>query len=398
MNYSPIEILYPINSQLPSPRANSIQVVNTCHALAEAGAVVHLLARLSRSGSPEEIMDYYGLKPSGRLRFHFLRTAWIGSISFFNLTFQASMTRRLFALRRRGARQCLYTRDMMCAATALRLRWLLDFPVVYEVHALNHWTNPLFTNTKGSPAHLERLKRRERYVYEGAKALVSISASCRDALKSTFPVQTTIEVIHDSTPLYIPPDSRQDAGSPRLLYVGQFYPWKGVETAVRAMAHLRECSLDLFGGDYFTARGDIDRLVKLAAEAGVSDRVSFKGFVPPGRIREVLGGNYIGILPAADNVMGRHFISPLKLFEYMGCSIPVVASDLPPLREILVNGQNGLLYEPDNPLDLARQVRRLAGDQDLRRAITRRAYDDAQEHSYERRAKKLLELIEGVVP
>ncbi len=393
-----LEILYPINTQLPSPRANSIQVVNTCHALCRSGITVHLLARREGSLDQAAVLDYYGLPPDDRLHLHFLPTALPGNPRVFNLTYQVSMLRRLVALRRPGVRQCLFTRDLLCASTALRLRRVLKLPVAFEVHALNHWTNPLFTNTKGSAIRLARLKGRERYVYGRASALVAISEGCRAALEETFDVTTPVDVIHDGTSLFIDPRSKTDSGDPRLLYVGQFYPWKGVETAVRAMGNLPGLSLDLYGGDYFTAAADIARLKGCAAEVGASESVVFRGYVPPGRIRDIMAQQYIGILPAADNVMGRHFISPLKLFEYMGCSIAVVASDLPPIREIITHGRNGLLFAPGDPADLARQIRRLVDDPTLTRSLVLTAYQDAKGYSYDRRAERLRATLERVVP
>jgi glycosyltransferase involved in cell wall biosynthesis len=270
---------------------------------------------------------------------------------------------------------------------------LLRLPVIYEVHALNHWTNPIFTNKEASPGYLLRLKKREQYVYERALRLVAISGGCRAALLSAFHVPFSVDVIPDGTPIFIPPESKREGFHHRLLYIGQFYPWKGVETAVCAMARLPGFTLDLYGGDYFTAESDIRRLRAISEECGSAAALAFKGFVPPGKLRDVLSGSYIGILPAADNVMGRHFISPLKLFEYMGSSIPVVASDLPPIREVITHGRNGLLFRPGDPSDLARQVSTLAADAALRDSITRQAFADAQEFSYPKRAGLILKVI-----
>lgn len=388
-----IDLFYPVNSQLPSPRANSIQIMNTCHCLAQNGVNVHVLARERGSGSLEDTHAYYGLSPHPMLHIHLLPTARLGSDMLFNATFQASMIRRLWQLRDLERRQIVFTRDILCASSVLRLSPLLGLPVVCEVHALNHMTNPMFTNTQPNDIRQGRLKRREEYVYTRSKALVAISNSCRKALLGSFASLPPIEVVPDGTPLYIQPTVKPDTPPTRLLYVGQFYPWKGVDTAVRAMAHLPGWTLDLYGGEYFTAVDDIARLESVAAEIGAASSIRFRGFLAPGRIGEVLRESYIGILPAADNIMGRHFISPLKLFEYMGTSVPLVASDLPPIREIIAHERNGLLYKAGDAAALAAQVRRLAEDHELRRRITAQAYQDAQGYSYDNRAKLITRLL-----
>jgi len=396
MKKAAVDVFYSINSQFPSPRANTIQVMNTCAAMARLGATVRILMREEGSGSREEILEYYGVGPCENLILEPLRTTRRGGDLVFNASFQVAMIRRLMTLSRVAACRVLFTRDAMCASAVLRFRMLLRLPVLYEVHALNHWTNPLFTNTQADPARIRRLKKRERFVYEKAKGLVAISGSCRDALLATFQVPGSVAVVPDGTALRVPPEEKRVTGQPRLLYIGQFYPWKGVETAVRAMRELPGLSLDLYGGDYFTAAGDIARLQHIAAECGSSGAVSFKGYVPPAKLVEVLREDYIGVLPPGDNVMGRHFISPLKLFEYMGCCIPVVASDLPPIREIVTHERNGLLFRPDDPTDLAAQVRRLIDDPALREVLIRRAFEDSREYSYERRARAILGVISAI--
>ncbi len=388
-----LHVVYPFNSQLPSPRANSIQVMNTCHALARLGAKVHLLARREGSASRSRVFDYYGLPPVDDLDIEFLPTVRFANDAIFNLSFQLSMVRAMRALVRQASHRVLFTRDMLCAATAIRLRRWLRTPVVYEVHALNHLTNALFTNTTPSSARTLRLKAREQYVYARSLALVCISVACREALAGAFDVRCAVDVIADASNMRVPPEAKEPLAAPGLLCIGQFYPWKGVDTAVRAMAELPGVSLDLYGGGYFTASGDTERLRRVAEEAGTTSRVNFMGLVPPGQIEQVLRRDYIGILPAADNVMGRHFISPLKLFEYMSCSVPVVASDLPPIREIVVHERNGMLFRAGEAGDLARQARRLIEDRDLRERITRRAFQDAQEYTYERRAERILHLL-----
>ena len=388
-----LHVVYPFNSQLPSPRANSIQVMNTCHALARLGARVHLLARREGSADMSRVLEYYGLQPVDDLDIRFLPTVRFGPDAIFNLSFQLSMVRALHTLVGKASHRILFTRDMLCAATAIRLRWWLRTPVVYEVHALNHLTNALFTNTAPSARRALRLKAREQYVYARSLGLVCISAACREALTGAFDVPCAMEVIADASAVSVPPEAKEMLAAPRLLCIGQFYPWKGVDTAVRAMAELPGVSLDLYGGGYFTASADVERLRRVAEDAGAASAVNFMGLVPPGQIGQVLRRGYIGILPAADNVMGRHFISPLKLFEYMSCSVPVVASDLPPIREIVVHERNGLLFRAGDASDLAAQVKRLIEDSDLRERITRQACQDAQGYTYDRRAERILDLL-----
>jgi glycosyltransferase involved in cell wall biosynthesis len=60
------------------------------------------------------------------------------------------------------------------------------------------------------------------------------------------------------------------------------------------------------------------------------------------------------------------YASPLKLFEYMYCGLPVIAPDTPNIREILANGANGLLFDRDKPGDFERAMTELVANAPLR--------------------------------
>ncbi|MGH3147612.1 MAG: glycosyltransferase, partial [Rubrobacter sp.] len=63
------------------------------------------------------------------------------------------------------------------------------------------------------------------------------------------------------------------------------------------------------------------------------------------------------------------YFSPLKLFEYMACGVPVVAAKLGQIEEVISDGETGLLYPPDEPGALVETCTRLLSDPALRRHI-----------------------------
>ena len=77
----------------------------------------------------------------------------------------------------------------------------------------------------------------------------------------------------------------------------------------------------------------------------------------------------------------------------MASGKPIVASDLPSLREVL-NEDNALLVEPDDPRILARGIMQLLEDEELANALADQAFINVQEHSWENRAKKILAFID----
>src|SRR3989344_5657654 len=84
------------------------------------------------------------------------------------------------------------------------------------------------------------------------------------------------------------------------------------------------------------------------------------------------------------------FMSPLKLFEYMASKKPIVATDLPTVREVL-NRENSVLVRPDSARDLAAGIRQLIADPALAKRLAEQAYEDVRGYSWIRRAQTVLE-------
>ncbi len=134
---------------------------------------------------------------------------------------------------------------------------------------------------------------------------------------------------------------------------------------------------------------DLGRLRALAGSLNIDDRVTFTGLVPPRSVPELLARADILALPNPASAISTLYTSPLKLFEYLAAGRPIVASDLPSMREVLRNDVNGLLVTPGDPDALASALRRLIGDPALRERLARTASDSAAEYTWDRRAERL---------
>jgi glycosyltransferase involved in cell wall biosynthesis len=107
----------------------------------------------------------------------------------------------------------------------------------------------------------------------------------------------------------------------------------------------------------------------------------------------VLADAAVALLPLPDEPVARYFTSPLKLFDYMAAGVPIVASDLPSLREVLRDGENALLVPPEDPAAVAKAIDRILGDPALARRLAARAREDASAYTWDERAAQLLEFL-----
>ena len=90
--------------------------------------------------------------------------------------------------------------------------------------------------------------------------------------------------------------------------------------------------------------------------------------------------------------ISEKYTSPLKLFEYMVSQRPIVASNLPSIREIL-NENNAILFEPNNFKSLALGIKKLIQNKDLAEHLANQAWLEAQKYTWSTRTKKIIEFI-----
>ena len=87
-----------------------------------------------------------------------------------------------------------------------------------------------------------------------------------------------------------------------------------------------------------------------------------------------------------------YYMSPLKMFEYMASQRPIIASDLPSIREVL-DEKNCLFCKPDNADDLAEKINFLVVKDNFGRSIAAEAYNKVKDYTWAKRAKNILEFI-----
>ena len=88
----------------------------------------------------------------------------------------------------------------------------------------------------------------------------------------------------------------------------------------------------------------------------------------------------------------QKYTSPMKMFEYMASQKPIVASELPSFKEVL-NQENCIFVEPDNPEAMAIGIKKALNDAELSKRISEQAFKDVQKYTWDNRVRKILEFI-----
>ena len=146
----------------------------------------------------------------------------------------------------------------------------------------------------------------------------------------------------------------------RVVYVGSLIPRKSVITLLEAHAIMQEQGRDV--ATLVVGAGPSEPALRTFARERRLTRVFFAGSQPPGMVRGWMRGGHVLVLPSRSEGRG------LVLAEAMSEGLPVIASDIPGPRELVVPDETGLLFPPGDATELAGCLRRL-GDSALRRRL-----------------------------
>jgi glycosyltransferase involved in cell wall biosynthesis len=182
---------------------------------------------------------------------------------------------------------------------------------------------------------------------------------------SVIPNGVDIDLFHP--PATPPPCS----GVIPLLYFGTLASWQGVDLAVRAVAQV--CAQTPASLTILAEAGNRQKepIAALAAKLGIGAQVEIAAAVEQPKLVETLHRSFAVLAPLAVN--DRNTVQgccPLKILEGMAAGTPVIASDLPVVRELGEHGQHFLLVKPGSVDQVAQAVLQLQADPDLRRRLS----------------------------
>ena len=397
---SPVRILYLADIRFPLERANGIQSMETCHALARRGHEVHMIVRPDTTRPARDPYVFYGLPRIDRLTIE--RAPVVGP----------SVARRMgylaFALGRSigaGRVDVVLTRDLSVAAALLRAPGALRPPIVYESHGYAPDVAsalPALVSTATAPGarKLRRLAEREGAVWRGADGYVTITRGLANDLETRFGARAHLAIVPDGVRLQAGTSGPareipRSSDRPLVVYAGHLYAWKGVDVLLDALVEVPEADGLIVGGH--AKEPDLARVRALADKLGIASRVRFTGLVDPPDVRALLSQASVLVLPNPASAISTRFTSPLKLFEYMAARRPIVATDLPAMREVLTPDVNAIFVVPGSGPALSAGIRRVLSDPELAVRLSEAAATAVLDYTWDRRAERLEALLGSVV-
>jgi glycosyltransferase involved in cell wall biosynthesis len=294
----------------------------------------------------------------------------------------------------RVATECaeiLYSRK----GTSMILRAARDFrpDFIYERHAL-HCRSALDASKRlGVPFLLEvnsplcdemavlgllnfsaMARKTERAVLAGADRVLPVSQVLADRLCKLGATESRIRVIRNGADPSRQADAEEsgrelrrrlgmDNGQLVLGFVGYMRPWHRIELVLEAMARIARPEVHFVLAGSGPALPDLMQRVEVL---GLTDRVHALGAVPRSHVPGICAAFDAAVVPAIND-----YASPLKMFDTLSAGVATLALDQPNIRELLTDGETGVLFVPGDVQSLSDRLCEFVDDRERLRAIGR---------------------------
>lgn len=379
-----MKILYIANIRLPTEKAHGIQIMKMCEAFADIGHKVELIVPWRFNFIKIEPFEYYGVKKNFKItKLPSLDLVWLGRIGFWAQSFTFAEVSGWYALFKKA--DIFYSRDEL------------------PLFNLGFFKRNLFWE-----AHDGRLNFIIKNIIKRCAGIITITEGLKDFYARNGTAREKIFVAPDGVDLekftinLNKEECRERFSLPQnkkiIMYTGHLYDWKGSDILLEAAREFESKnseseSLFVFVGG---TKKDIE-IFKSKAESVKLSNIKILGHKPHYDIPYYLKAADVLVLPnRGDNDISRRYTSPMKLFEYMASGNPIVASDLPSIREIL-NETNAVLVKPDDSKELANGVIKVLRDDDLSGKISKQALENIKEYTWQKRADKIISFIKNCI-
>lgn len=351
-----------------------------CEALASAGFEVELTIPLRFNKMLGDPFAFYSVKKNFEVKKIFSldllpAEKLFGKIAFYAQVLSFAFFARQYA--KKSGADFIYCRDNILLSSLLNV----DKKVIFEAHVFP-----------------EKVNKNQIELWNKCHKIVVIT----DGLKKLFVERGLSEekvlVAPDGVDLKYfsisetKEECRKKSGLPEdkkiILYTGHLYKWKGIDTLLESAKFLKDFLFVFVGG----TEKDVE-IFKAKIEG--LENVLALGHHPYGEIPYFQKAADILVLPnTATEKISSVYTSPLKLFEYMASGAPIVASNLPSIREIL-NEDTAWFFEADNAKSLAGTIKEAIENEKESTEKAEQSLEEVKKYTWDKRAENILKFIYG---
>ncbi|MEY2483622.1 MAG: hypothetical protein QOK24_2150 [Verrucomicrobiota bacterium] len=375
---------------LPSHHTNTQQLVWTTTELARLGREVEVVCCKSDAVGAawrELIVDYYGLEDLPDL-IDFVPVC--SNRPHGSILPEARADLRNVNYARRNRRELVLTRDPF----ALTLALAVGLRCVFETYRVDINEDARFGPWRALNYHRKNLP-----------GIIAHSDLCRRSfIEAGIPEAHVITNYNGYAPTHFTPTLTREAARAHLgldandciaTYTGRIDVTKGIPFLAQMAQQLPEVIFLLVGA---ASGSEEERTVlRLVQEAGAKN-VRLRPRVPPSAVAAYLFASDCLVIPPTAAPLLRHgqSVLPMKTFSYLAAGRPIVAPDLPDLREVLHHDENALLVPPDDVDAAAAAIRLAVSSRLIGEKLGYAARRNAAQFTWQARAERLSLFLENV--
>lgn len=240
---------------------------------------------------------------------------------------------------------------------------------------------------RGSDVHLQWKFKRfiSKAVLNNANATIALSHNMKNEMQKLSKKDIYVIPNGVDSSIFKEPKTKKGHNGTKIIYVGSLLPIKGIKYLIKAMKILHSKYPDL----HLTIIGDGDdrrNLELMVHEYALIQNISFVGKVSHKDIPQWLCKNDIFVLPSNSEGV------PNVLLEAMAVGLPIIATNVGGIPDIIINKRNGYLVEPESPQEIAEKIQYLISNPQMRKIISKNNKIDIQKYSW----NNIVQTLEGI--
>jgi glycosyltransferase involved in cell wall biosynthesis len=384
------KILYTAFDIVPSPKGASTHILHNIRGLVNAGYDVHLITPNDGLLSPEDTIEGARVtRVTQNLNENFLaRAAHFGRSVLAHLALHADYN-------------VVHYRNVWDGLHIAQNKKHFGYKTLFEVNGLP--SVELKYHYPGlDPNLLSKIKEQEIATLHLSDAIICPSRVTRDYIASLGLNRKLIAVIPNGVSASDFPPSElpsREGRIPAMLYIGTLADWQGLDIVIKALPKILErqaVRLQIVGRGRSRQR---KLLAKQIRKLGVEEHVIVQPAVPHHEIPALISQADICVAPLGLNDRNvTQGACPIKILEYMASARPLLASNMPIVRELVRDDMDALLFSPNDPDDLARQALTLLNDFELSKRLSESASKRAlTKFTWHESQKKLAKVYEKLL-
>lgn len=374
-----MNIFYFANKKFPNNAANSVQILKTCSEIKRAGGKLTLVGFKSKYfKSNLDIFYRYNIKKMNMTLLNDTNSYVLNEILF--LKFLYLHSKKI---------DVIHTRSLIFAIFA---KIFFRKKVVYEIHD--------FVKSKF-------YKSLFKFGVRKFNAIIVISNKLKSEISNLYGLSNVYNLPDgvskedfniSKSKSNLRKELNLDKNKFIITYVGSFKDFKGFFTLIESVKYIEKDDVLLLA-----IGGDKKVISNLNSQySSYSNNFKLLSPLPHFIISSYLKASDVLIIPNSgkehlshNHKVAKYYTSPLKLFEYMCAKKPIIASDVPALREIL-NEECAYFIKPDSPKEIVKAMFKLKDNPDIIESLSENSFKEVEKYTWKKRGNSLFKIYKSI--